>query len=136
MPQEKQPKTWKFQATIVAVFTKLSAFSYILHQAQFPSAFISQSIRLTGFFFIYQSRQSASEQQIENGECELKEVQPIHEIVVQFPRWVQSHQNLAEETISVVKITAIIAGKEIYKETKRLTHPDTYLWQMETAFIV
>ena len=66
----------------------------------------------------------------------MKEVQPIHEIVVQFPRWVQSHQNLAEETISVVKITAIIAGKEIYKETKRLTHPDTYLWQMETAFIV
>ena len=69
-------------------------------------------------------------------ESEGKVVQPIHEEVVQFPRWVQSRQNLAEKTISVVKITAIIAGKEIYKETKRLTHPDTYLRQMETAFIV
>ena len=69
-------------------------------------------------------------------ESEGKVVQPIHEKVVQFPRWVQSRQNLAEKTISVVKITAIIAGKEIYKETKRLTHPDTYLRQMETAFTV
>lgn len=69
-------------------------------------------------------------------ESEGKVAQPIHEKVVQFPRWAQSHPNLAEETISVVKITAIIAGKEIYKETKRLTHPDTYLRQMETAFIV
>lgn len=69
-------------------------------------------------------------------ESEGKVVQPIHEKVVQFPRWVQSRQNLAEKTISVVKITAIIAGKEIYKETKRLTHPDTHLRQMETAFIV
>lgn len=69
-------------------------------------------------------------------ESEGKVVQPIHEKVVQFPRWVQSRQNLAEKTISVVKITAIIAGKEIYKETKRLTHPDTYLRQMKTAFIV
>ena len=38
--------------------------------------------------------------------------------------------------ISVLKITAIIAAKEISKETKRVTYHDTYLWQMETAFIV
>ena len=89
MPQGKQPKTWKCQATIVgvAVFTKLIAFSFFLHQALFPGAFISQSIRLAGFFFYLSiAPVRASEQQIANGECELREVQPSHEIVVQFPR--------------------------------------------------
>ena len=62
MLQEKQPKTWKFQATIVGVTvcTKLSAFSHILHQALFPSAFISQSIRLAGFFLLFINRASQS----------------------------------------------------------------------------
>ena len=69
------------------MLTKLSELSYSLHQVPFPSAFISQSIRLAGFFFdLSIAPVRASERQIANGECEVNVVQLIHEIVIQFPR--------------------------------------------------